>query len=397
MAAESEIHELVMPRLSDTMTEGVVSRWLKSTGDSVARGEPIAEIETDKVTVELESPVEGTLLDTRVADGDAATPGTVIAVIGPEGTIVADYRAESTLALAKPGPHPHRATAARHQPGARPKATPRARRVAAEHGVDLERLVPGSGPGGRILRQDVDRALMTREDAASPESDVLPLSSRQKTAALRMTAAKQEIPHYYLDMTVDVTRLLEHREDERRRDPALDVPVTAYLMRAVALALREFPRVNGSWSDNAIVLHPSVNIGLAVALPDDDLAVPVVSCADTKGVRELAAATSELITRARSGTLTVEDVRGASFTISNLGMFGVDSFHAVINPPESGILAVGAIRKMPVIDGDRISGRDVIQLSLSADHRVYSGATAAAFLSSVRRHIEEPARLLEGA
>jgi pyruvate dehydrogenase E2 component (dihydrolipoamide acetyltransferase) len=394
MAADSSIHELVMPRLSDTMTEGVVSRWLKSTGDRVAKGEPIAEIETDKVTVELESPAEGTLLQMRIASGCAATPGAVIAVIGPEGAILTDGGVESTVPVAKPGPRPDRATAAQHQPGARLKATPLARRLAADSGVGLGSLVPGSGPDGRILRQDVERALVTREDAASLGNEVVPLSLLQKTIARRMKTAKQEIPHYYLDISVDVTGLLELREEARLQDPALDVPVTAYLMRAVALALREYPRVNGSWNEDTIVLHSSVNVGLAVALPDDGLVVPVVKCADTKDVRELAATASDLITRARSGALTVEDVTGGSFTISNLGMYGVDSFHAVINPPESGILAVGAIRKVPVIDGDRIVGRDLIQLSLSADHRVYSGATAAAFLSNVRQRIAQPVELL---
>jgi len=399
MPVDTTVCEVVMPRLSDTMSEGIVGRWHKGEGDAVTKGEPIAEIETDKVTVELEAPADGTLLRMFVTEGGAIAPGGVVAVIGPEGAAVAEFETELTPAMPEPklAPPPQLVDAAPVSPTAgqaRIRATPLARRLAAQAGLDLSSIGHGSGSEGRILRQDVERKRDSTLGSVPTEESVILPTRLHMTIARRMTAAKQDVPHYYLDATADVTRLLELRSDARDQESPLDVPVTAYVMRAVALALREFPRVNSSWVDETIVLRRSVNVGLAVAVADDGLVVPVIKDADLKGVAELAAASAELVVKARDGNLTAEDMSGGSFTISNLGMFGVDVFHAIINPPESGILAVGGIRGVATFQEDSIVRREVMQLSLSADHRVYSGVTAAAFLTAIRSRLEQPLGLL---
>ncbi|MEV6013283.1 dihydrolipoamide acetyltransferase family protein [Streptomyces sp. NPDC051976] len=400
MTVNPGVHEVMMPRLSDTMTEGVIASWLKAEGDAVAAGDPIAEIETDKVTVELEAPVEGTLLRVLVEEGGAIAPGGVIALLGPEGAEVPPTQGESPV---RPGREPESEHERVPQPGgltaagagAAIPASPLAKRIAARNGLELASLGPGSGPNGRILRADVERAVESPPTVSqSPQDEVIVPGRLQTAIARRMTAAKQEIPHYYLDASADVTHLCALREDARAQASPLDVPVSAYVMRAVALALRKFPRVNASWTADGILFRGSVNIGFAVALDDEGLVVPVVRDADAQRVTELAAQSAELITKARGGKLTVEDMTSGSFTISNLGMLGIESFHAVINPPESGILAVGSIRRVPSFDGEQVVARDVMRLSLSADHRVFSGATAAAFLADVRSRLERPLTLL---
>ena len=406
MPIETALHEVLMPRASDTMTEGTLARWLKAEGDAVARGEAIAEVDTDKVTMELEAPSDGVLLRRCVSEGGSTAPGAVVAVIGPAGAELAAEADPLEAAGAEAGEvtqsasddvvptlprDPSPVVGANN--GVRLAATPLARRLAAEAGLELQAVGSGSGPNGRILRQDVEHALASRASSQLATDEVVP-GRLQLAIARRMSAAKQEIPHYYLDAAVDVTKLVGLRAAAREQGSPLDVPLNAFAMRAVALALREFPRVNASWAHETIVRHRSVNVGLAVAVDDDGLYVPIVRDADGMSVAELAAACAELIAKARRGKLAPGDVGGGSFTISNLGMFGVDVFHAIINPPESGILAVGSVRDFPGFEDGRLTRRDVMQISLSADHRVYSGATAAAFLSSIRSLLEQPLRLL---
>lgn len=397
------LRELLMPRLSDTMSEGVVARWLKSVGDAVVKGEPVAEVETDKVTVELEAPADGVLLAVLVPGGGTTHPGAVVAVVGPEGAV---YDGD----VAPPDPRgvpASRATvllpeAPPETAAGRRSASPLARRLASEHGIDLASLDTGSGPDGRVLRQDVERVIAATRGSQpavaglAPDDEVVTLTQLQKTLARRMTAAKRDIPHYYVDTTVDVTRLLQLRADAKAAG-LLDAPLTAYLVRAAALALRAFPRVNASWLDGSIVRRGTVNVGIAVALPDDGLVVPVVADADRKSLSEIAAESADLIERARDGRLGLDAMTGGTFTISNLGGFGITTFHAVVNPSESAILAVGAIRRVPACVGDELVARDAMQLSLSADHRVLSGATAAGFVADVSRRLEQPLGLLDMA
>ncbi|WP_280243498.1 dihydrolipoamide acetyltransferase family protein [Nocardia abscessus] len=400
MTENDAIHEVMMPRLSDTMTEGTIAKWLKAEGDAVAAGDLLAEIDTDKVTAELEAPVEGTVLRLLVAEGSVVAPGEVMALLGPEGAEVPELEKQSRarpISAAEAGSSPAiRSSYVAADVAARGvRASPLAKRVAARNSLDLASLGRGSGPNGRILRADVERAVAARPTVPHHLQDEVIVPGRLQLAmARRLTAAKQEIPHFYLDVSADVTRLCALREDARAQQSPLDVPVSAYVLRAVALALRQFPRVNASWTADGILLRSSVNVGFAVALDEEGLVVPVVHDADAKRVAELAAESAELVAKARDGKLTAADMSGGSFTISNLGMLGVETFHAVINPPESGILAVGGIRRVPSFEGEQVVARDVIGLSLSVDHRVFSGATAAAFLADVRSRLERPLGLV---
>jgi pyruvate dehydrogenase E2 component (dihydrolipoamide acetyltransferase) len=364
--------EVIMPRLSDTMEEGLVARWLKHPGDAVARGDEIAEIETDKVTVTLEAEGDGFLLETFAAAGASVPPGTVLALIGAE-----QVRTPSA---------PTSESSVRHAGPLR--ATPLARKLAAGAGLALGTLARGSGPDGRILRQDVERAISGRA------ADLREITKLHRATAQRLTRAKQETPHYYLDADVDMTDLLQLRAGLNELDEPLNVSVTAFIVRAVALALREVPEVNAIWKNDTVEPRSSVDIGLAVALDDDWVVVPVIRGADQGAISEVAQHVRELTERARAQRLTQSEVVGASFSITSLGMDGVDSFHAIINPPESGILAVGTISARPAVHRGELCVREIGRLSLSADHRVYSGRTAARFLTAIKRGLEQPDSLV---
>ena len=386
--------QIRMPRLSDTMEEGVVVRWLKQAGEVVSKGAALAEIETDKATIELEAPADGVLLEVLVSASEPAQPGAVIAVLrpantgAPEGEDVQDHPAGVRAASATGEDESKSQLEAR-----RLRATPLSRRLAAERGLDLSAVERGSGPNGRILRHDVELAL-AEGSSGSRADETRMITASHAAMARQLSLAKREIPHYYVDVSVDVTRLLALRQEAREQSDALDVSVTAYFLRAVALSLGQFPQVNASWNDGSILTRKRVDIGVAVAVADDELIVPVVRDADAKDVAELAAAYQALVTKAQSRRLREEEITSASFTISNLGMYGVDAFHAIINPPQSGILAIGAIRRLPVAVEEAILVRDIVQLSLSADHRVYSGALAAAFMKDIRERLERPLSLL---
>lgn len=411
-----------MPRLSDTMTEGILGAWLKDEGQPVRKGDALVEIETDKVTLELEASADGTLLRILAAQGSAVAPGVAVAFIGPAGTVPPDgsprdaasagasvrhttrpamsgrpERLAAATACAKPRGSVDAASPPLSSRTHRLRATPLARRTAQATGVTLEAIGRGSGPNGRILRHDVERAAsLVGGDRPPRTEDTLVVPSRRRmTMARRLSEAKREIPHYYIDTAVDVSALMKLRAEARKQEAGLDVPVTAYILRATALSLRAFPRVNATWSDDQIVLRGSVNLGLAVAIDDDELLVPVLHDVDEKTVVQIAAETARLSNRARERSITPAELEGSSFTISNLGMFGIDSFHAIINPPEAGILAAGAVRPTPVVEESEVVVRQVLKLSLSADHRVYSGASAAAFLSDVRARLEHPLDLLQ--
>lgn len=382
------------------MEEGVVGRWIKNPGETVAVGDELVEIETDKVTVTVEAEAEGVLIQTLAAPGESILVGSLLAVIGAPGdpvvlTPTPQPLPATAVAVASPARVPaandRRSVDARTTGGFR--ATPLARKLLAQAGLPLEEIGKGSGPDGRILRHDVERALSRSASTSALLPGGTEPTRQQRTIARRMTESKRDIPHYYVDTEIDMTAALQLRRELNELDPPVRVSVTDLAIRACALGLREVEQVNSSWVDDRIVQHTEVNIGIAVALEDGTLVVPVLRAADHKTIAEIAAEARELAGRARSGTLTLDDVGSGTFTVSNLGMFGIDSFHAIINPPESAILAVGAVVRRPAIDGDLIVVRSVARASLSADHRVFSGATAARFLGAVRHQLQQPATL----
>ncbi|GAS86487.1 dihydrolipoamide acetyltransferase family protein [Mycolicibacterium brisbanense] len=392
--------EITMPRLSDTMEDGVIIAWHKKIGDRVERGEVLAEIETDKAIMELEAYDAGILEHMLAGEGDRVPIGVPIAVIG-------DGSATSAAPQPVPPTAPQPELVAAPQPSTpavrsdRPKASPLARKVADANGIDLT-TVDGSGPGGRIIRKDVDAAVKRGETPVAPnlpansDADEVPLTTLQRVAAKRLTESKQNAPHFYLTAAVDVTDLLAFREtvnDSLQADGGPKVSVNDFIVRAVASALRTNPGVNVSFGGDVLLRHHGVHIGVAVAV-DAGLVVPVVRDADRKTVSQIAAETKEMAGRARIGKLRADEMSGGTFTISNLGMYGIEQFAAVINPPEAAILAVGAAaEELRLIDGE-VAARKVLRLTLSADHRAIDGATAAIFLRDLTALLQNPLRIV---
>ncbi|GAA4618830.1 pyruvate dehydrogenase complex dihydrolipoamide acetyltransferase [Saccharopolyspora hordei] len=413
--------EIQMPRLSDTMEEGVVSTWRKKVGDQVSRGDVVAEIETDKALMELEAYDDGVLEKILVEEGATVPIGTPIAVLGdgsgaaaesaptpaPAAQTPAPAEAPAPAEPAEPAPAP--APAAPAERGSKPKASPLAKAVAKEKGVDLS-TVQGTGPGGRIIRADIEAAAAAAasapaapEPAATPAAPVasedveeVPLNKIQKVSAKRLTESKQQAPHFYLTSAIDVTDLLAFRGTLNERLQAAGGPkvsVNDLIVKAVATALRANPSVNVSFAGDKLLRHKRINLGIAVAI-EDGLVVPVVKDADRKSVSEIAAESRELAGRAREGKLKLDEMSGGTFSISNLGMFGIEQFSAVINPPEAAILAVGAARdEVQVRDGEFVA-RKVLRVTLSADHRAVDGAVGAAFLQQLTSLLEDPLRII---
>lgn len=385
--------EVSMPRLSDTMTEGVIGAWLKHEGDQVARGEVIAEIETDKATMELEAYESGVLTAIIAHEGDTVPIGQPIAMIGEPGE------------PGEPGVSPVTEPPAAAPPAADAahlRATPLVRRLAREHGIDLS-TVTGTGPDGRIVRADIEELIA--EPAAAPAAGVLvstrpaapgaddervELGSIRRITARRLTESAAA-PHFYLTSVADVDALQRLRA-ELTAD-GVTVGVTDLLIRACAITLDAHPGLNSSWGGDHLVRHRRINIGCAVDT-DAGLVVPVLRDANRLGVTEIAGRSRELIGRARAGRLAADELTGGTFTISNLGMFGVQEFTAIINPPEAAILAVGAARAQPVVRDGALSVGSTCALTLGVDHRVVDGAGAARFLQDLVAVLEHPLRLL---
>jgi pyruvate dehydrogenase E2 component (dihydrolipoamide acetyltransferase) len=447
--------DVVMPRLSDSMEEGTVLQWLKQVGDDVAVGDELVEIETDKANMAYESDLAGTLSEILVQEGETVAIGTPIARVGDSDGADQDAEGSSastagpvvaatpTVLAAESGSAP-RGTPAATPPaggkveptdaedGHRVKASPLARRLAKEQGLDLSQL-HGSGPGGRILKADVENvspagdavagvprsggdreagsehvgeAAAAGPAAATPSpSSVSPetakgqvsyedLSKLQSTIARRMSESKATAPHFYLRATVDMSEAVAGRKMVKARAlPGDIVPsFNDMVVKACALALREHPRANGAYRDGRFELYSRVNVGVAVAAKDA-LVVPTVFDADRKGLRQIASESRELAQRVRDGQITPPELSGATFTVSNLGMYGIDGFSAVINPPQAAILAVGAIVERPVVSDGEIAGAHLMQVDLACDHRILYGAPAAEFLARVRALLEEPLAL----
>ncbi|MEY4225634.1 MAG: hypothetical protein RL190_391 [Actinomycetota bacterium] len=413
--------ELVMPRLSDTMERGTIARWLKREGDAFTSGEVLAEIETDKALMELNAYDDGVLLRILVPDGGEADLGAPIAIVGQAGEEVPDPPAgaagEPVAAPpvdAEPAAPSSASATAPATPAAELRASPVARRLAGEHGIDLRVLAGrGSGPDGRIVKVDVERligklgegpALTAAGPTPAPPKPVPASlagevrierpSSMLRAIAQRMGESNGPIPHFYVESQVDMRRALDLR---RELNEALagdaKVSVTDMIVRASALALMEHPEVHRSWVAEGLAYHPHANVGIAVAL-DEGLIVPVVRQAEARSLVEIARTADDLAERARAGRLLQDEIEGGTFTVSNLGMFGVTRFMAIINPPEPAILAVGATVDTPVAEGGEVVVRPIMTLTLSCDHRATSGAGGAALLQSLKRLLEQPVLLL---
>jgi pyruvate dehydrogenase E2 component (dihydrolipoamide acetyltransferase) len=426
-----------MPKLSDTMEEGTIVEWKKKTGDEVKAGDVLAEVESDKATFDLEAETGG-VLSILVEQGVPAKIGAPIATIGDASAAPAKEKAKAPPAAAK-GKQPEAATksveeqepaaaasappaeqpaeetderapepvAASTEDGEHVKASPLAKRLAAEMGVDIASL-KGSGPDGRIVKEDVLAAAGSKKAGeprrpapaaprpSGPDVEVVEPTRMQATIARRMAEAKSTVPEFTVTVEARVDEAVSMRQQLKESVPGADkVTMTDMLVRACALALRKFPEVNASWVDGRFQRKRAVNIGLAVAPSQGmGLLVPVVHDADTKDLIQISIESRQVIERARSGRPGEGDLSGATFSISNLGMFGVDEFVAIINPPEAAILAVGAIKDVPVVDAGRIVPGKVMRMTLSVDHRVFYGATAAQFMAEVKRLIENPVTLV---
>ncbi len=393
--------EVKLPRLGQGMESGTIVKWLKGEGDAVAKGEPLYEVDTEKVTQEVEAEVAGVLLKIAVPEGEVAV-GATLAFIGEQGEQIPELEAEpprgETAPAEEPAREAPRPVAEAATPGdGRIKASPLARRIARERGVDLA-AVTGTGPEGRIVAEDVERAAAAPARAPAPvapppgEVERVPLSSVRRTIGRRLTAAWQ-VPVFQLVVSADMEAAHALLERRRALEPELHLTVTDLLVKACAVALVRHPDVNVEYAEEAILRHPSANVGLAVAAPSG-LVVPVVQRAETLSLAEIARVRGDLVERARSGKLRQDDVEGGTFTISNLGMYGVEQFTAVLNPPQAAILAVGSSEARPVVRDGAVVPRRRATMTLTCDHRAVDGAPAAAFLATVKALVEEPALAL---
>jgi pyruvate dehydrogenase E2 component (dihydrolipoamide acetyltransferase) len=396
--------EVILPRLGQGMESGTIVRWLKSEGEAVKKGEPLFELDTDKVTQEVEAEASGVLLKIAVSEGEVAV-GKTVAFIGKEGEDLPEVVAEVQPARPEPKPESPSDTVlqardepiAEHSGNGRVKASPLARRLARERGVDLGSL-RGTGPEGRIVAEDVERAEAGAATGASGtvlqapispgEPERVPLTNIRKTIARRLTEAWQ-IPVFQLQASADMTRANALVERLRERDPDVRVTITDVLTKLAAQALMRHREVNAEFTEEAILLHPSANVGIAVAAPQG-LVVPVVRGAERLSLAEIASVRADLVGRARDNKLRAEDLEGGTFTISNLGMYAVESFTAVLNPPQAAIVAVGATADRVVPVEGELAVRPMLTLTATFDHRAVDGAPAAAFLQALQESLEDP-------
>ncbi|CAI8160544.1 MAG: Dihydrolipoyllysine-residue acetyltransferase component of pyruvate dehydrogenase complex [Bacteroidota bacterium] len=407
-----------MPRLSDTMEEGTVASWLKQVGDPVEEGDILAEIETDKATMEFESFFSGVLLHIGISVGETAPVDTLLAIIGPAGTDVsailaaplaapkaaAPAVAEAPVAIPATDPEPVAApvatvTATTPNTG-RIMASPLAKRIAKEKGIDLQ-LVTGTGESGRIVKRDIEQytpaAVTTSQPtvfvpAGQEKQEEIPNSQMRKTIAKRLGASKFTAPHYYLSVELDMDAAIAFRK-QYNSIPDTKISFNDIVVKAVALSLREHPQVNSQWFDDKMVLNHHVHVGVAVAV-EDGLVVPVLRFANEMNLPQIGTQVRDYAGRARSKKLTPQEIDGSTFTVSNLGMFGITEFTSIINQPNSAILSVGAIVQKPVVkDGEIVVG-NTMKLTLACDHRTVDGATGAQFLQTLKEFIENPIRLV---
>ena len=429
--------ELIMPKAGDAMTEGKVVKWYKQPGDSVKKGEPVAEIETDKVNLDLEAEADGKLGAHQAKEGDMVPVGGVLVKILGEGeadeaspapkkeeepqrpTDAAQGRratdkkdsvkhttGEYHEAIEQKGPRrdrsapeaPANVVEMPASSGDRPRSSPLARRMARDMGVSLE-SVQGSGPRGRIVAADIKNAQTAPAQAKAAPSrsyeprgtTTIPLSAMRRTIAKRLAESTGPIPHFYLTADYDVTNLLAIRQ-QLIDMTGTKVSLNDFIIRAVALALRQHPNINASWGDDAITQHGDIHVGVAVAT-QDGLITPVIRNADQKSVSEIATEVRALAEKAKNRKLKPEEYQGSTFTISNLGAWGIEEFTAIINPPNAAILAIGTAEARPVADANRqLVIRDRMKITMSCDHRIIDGASGAEYLKTLRQYVEQPLR-----
>jgi pyruvate dehydrogenase E2 component (dihydrolipoamide acetyltransferase) len=398
---------IIMPKMGDAMEEGTLVRWLKQEGDAVQEGEPIAEIATDKATVEIEAPVSGVLRGIRVAENAVVPVNTPLAYILQEGESLpaeGDGKAPAPTAAAAPQPEPTPTTAAATPANGEERvlASPLARKIAAEHSIDL-RQVRGTGPKGRIVERDVQAYLESRQATVAPapapipapavaaapaEARVETLNRLRQITAQRTTEAHQTIPHFYLTMEIDMEEALALRQRLNQLDESLRISINDLIVKACAVAIEQHPIVNATYQNGQIVHPNGIHIGIAVAV-EQGLLVAVLKHCEGKSLRRIAQESQTLIQKAREGKLLPDEMTGNTFTVSNLGMFGIEQFTAIINPPASAILAVGATRRVPVVQEDgAIVARHRMKVTLSCDHRVLDGAVGAQFLQTLKQVLE---------
>jgi pyruvate dehydrogenase E2 component (dihydrolipoamide acetyltransferase) len=439
--ATTAVQDIAMPRLSDSMEEGTVLNWLKQVGDEVAVGDELVEIETDKANMGYEADVAGTLLEIVIQENESAPVGAVIARIGDKDAEVPAAEAAGPVTAGDPPPLPVAKASSGGVPptvppaapagnGGRVKASPLARRIASELGVDLTQL-SGAGPAGRIVKRDVEsassaggavggpvaeEALATGGNGGSPAAtgpavaapgpssgatetakghvEIVELTKLQQVVARRMSESKATAPHFYLTTEVDMSAAVAARTRIKATSGEGEVvpSFNDMVVKACAIALKRFPRANGAYKDGRFELYSRINVGIAVAA-DDALVVPTVFDADKKGLREIAADARSLAGKVRDGSITPPELSGGTFSVSNLGMYGITSFGAIVNLPQAGILAVGAITDKPVVKSGEVVPGKVMEMTLSCDHRILYGADGAEFLAQIKGILQEPLAL----
>ena len=419
-----------MPKLSPTMEEGQIARWLKKEGDKVSMGEPLAEIDTDKATMEMQALSNGILRKILVGEGESAPLGQLIGIIGEPDEDIASLLSEAPAKEApKPAAQPAPATtepvaqSAAAEPQATPTAVPAdngaggrlivsplAARMAADAGIDL-RSLQGSGPGGRIIKRDIESAMTQRPAAGKPTLRVVegrqqqpvvagastyhdePASEIRRTIARRLVTSIGPVPHFFLTTEIEMDRAAEMRRGINSLDPDLKISINDVIIKVTAAALMQHPQVNASFQDKFVRYYDHADIGVAVAI-EDGLITPVIRAADQKSLSQIAAEVRELAERAKSRKLKPEEYTGATFSVSNLGMFGINEFTAIINPPEGGILAIGAMTAQPVVRDAEVVVRQMMRVTMSCDHRLIDGATGAKFLQTFKKMLENPLYLV---
>ena len=403
-----------MPKMSDTMTEGVIVSWLKQVGDDIKPGDILAEVETDKATMELENYVKGTLLHIGIPAGGSVPVDALIAIVGQKGEDIsallngasapaaAPAKAEETKVETAAPTAPAPAPVANTSNDSRVKASPLAKKIADEKGIDLN-SVSGSGDGGRIVKRDVETFTPAAKTAGAPSITLptvvgqesyeeVPVSQMRKVIARRLGESKHTAPHFYLTMSINMDKAIEARKAMLEFSP-VKISVNDIIIKAVAAALRKNPAANSSWLGDKIRYNHHINIGVAVAI-EDGLIVPVVKFADSKSLSHISAEVKELADKAKNKKLQPNEFEGNTFTISNLGMFGIDEFTAIINPPDACILAVGAAKETVVVENGQMKVANVMKVTLSCDHRVVDGAVGSAFLKTLKELLENPVKLL---
>jgi pyruvate dehydrogenase E2 component (dihydrolipoamide acetyltransferase) len=401
-----------MPKMSDTMTEGVIVAWHKKVGDDVKSGDILAEVETDKATMELENYVKGTLLHIGIEAGQSVPVDAVIAIVGAKGEDVTALlagasapAAATTTPAVETAPKSEIATPkseTSQSSDSRLKASPLAKKIAEEKGLDLSK-VPGSGDNGRIVKKDVESYTPAASSSNKPavslpaivgaESfDDVAVSQMRKAIGRRLSESKNGAPHFYLTMSINMDKVIEARKVMNDISP-VKISVNDIIIKAVAASLRANPKVNSSWLGDKIRMNHHIHIGVAVAI-EDGLIVPVVKFADNKTISHISAEVKELADKAKNKKLQPNEFEGSTFTISNLGMFGIDQFTAIINPPESCILAVGAAKETVIVENGQMKVANIMKVTLSCDHRSVDGAVGSAFLQTLKDMLENPVRLL---